>query len=135
MLPLRHAVGWRVASVLLLLVVFAAMVVPAWLWPHQMQRSVAAFDKWLHGITFAVLALWFSGQFARRAYWQIAIGLAVFGGLTELVQRTLIYRSADPADMMANIAGIAAGLIVAFAGAGGWSLRVESWLSARNTGR
>lgn len=134
MLPLRHVVGWRIASALLLLLVFAAMIVPAWLWPTQMQRSVAAFDKWLHGITFVVLALWFSGQYARRAYWQIAIGLALFGGATEFVQRTLIYRSADPADMLANLAGIAAGLIVALAGVGGWSLRVETWLSARGAG-
>lgn len=123
------------ASVFLLLVVFAAMIVPAWLWPGQMQRSIVAFDKWLHGITFAVLALWFSGQYARRAYWQIAIGLALFGGLTELVQRTLIYRSADTADMLANLTGIAAGLVVALAGAGGWSLRVEAWLGGRGAGR
>ena len=135
MLPLRHVTGWRIAGVMLLLFVFGAMIAPVWLWPGAAVQSFVEFDKWIHGAAFVVLAVWFSGQYARGAYWRIALGLAVFGGMTELVQQQLIYRSADGADMLANLAGIGVGLLIALAGAGGWSLRVESWLRARGTGR
>ena len=135
MLPLRHVTGWRIAGIILLLVVFGAMVAPVWLWPGASVQSIIEFDKWIHGAAFLVLSVWFSGQYARAAYWRIAIGLAVFGGFTELVQQTLIYRSADGADMLANLAGIGVGLLVALAGAGGWSLQVEAWLQARGKSR
>ncbi len=132
MLPLRYSRGWRVAGILVLLAVFASTVVPALgLWPSSTIRMLFAFDKWLHGLTFLFLTVWFTGQYARRAYWRVVVGLAMFGLFIEFCQRFLAYRTSDPADVAANLAGITAGLIIALAGLGGWSLRVEAWLMAR----
>jgi VanZ family protein len=130
-LPLRYTRWWQIAGALVLLLVFAATIAPALVqWPRINVRTLFAFDKWLHGLTFLILSLWFSGQYARRAYWRIGVGLLVFGGFIELCQRSLTYRTADPADMLANMIGIALGLLLATAGLGGWSLRLESWLAA-----
>lgn len=132
MLPLRYARRWQVAGVLVLLSVFAATVMPAvWLWPSTSVKMLFSADKWLHGVTFAALAMWFSGQYARRSYWRIGLGLLIFGIIIELCQRMLTFRSAELADVGANAAGIVVGLSIALAGFGGWSLRVESWLSRR----
>ena len=132
MLPLRYTGFWRVAGGFALLAVFAAAVMPAiWFWTPQVGRHLIGVDKWLHMGTFAVLALWFSGQYTRRAYWKIALSLLFFGIAIELCQRMLVYRSADLKDLTANVAGILAGLGIALAGMGGWSLRVEEWLTRR----
>lgn len=137
MLSLRYARRWQTASVLLLLLVLAATLMPAvWLWSDR--RQVVAwffeFDKWLHGITFVFLAIWFSGQYERRSYWRIGIGLIFFGLLIEASQRMVTYRSSELLDIVADAAGIAVGLVIAAAGAGGWSLRIEGWYAQRKAG-
>ena len=132
MLPLRFATHWRTVSILLLLAVLAATLLPAF-WSNQ-QDLVSWFlhaDKWLHGVTFLILALWFSGQYRARSYWRVAVGLMAFGFLIELCQLMISYRTADWIDIGANTAGIIAGLAVASAGLGGWCLRVEAWHMAR----
>jgi VanZ family protein len=102
-----------------------------WLWPDR--REIASwfvgFDKWLHSVTFVVLALWFAGQYRPRSYWRIGVGLIFFGAFIEACQRFVTYRTADWFDIVANTLGIVAGLLVAMAGVGGWSLRVEAWLA------
>jgi len=129
MLPLRFVRAWRTTSIALLVLVLAAALMPAvWLWPNRWDY-VARFDeidKWLHGATFAFLAIWFAGQYRARSYWRIAFGLLCFGSLIEVVQRFVSYRSADWFDLAADAAGISAGLLVALAGLGGWSLQVEN---------
>ena len=85
-------------------------------------------DKWLHGIAFVVLAVWFAGQYQPRSYWRIAVGLLAFGVLIEACQRMVTYRSADWLDIAADAAGIAVGLVIALAGLGGWSLWIEQRL-------
>ena len=116
----------------LLLLVAASMLMPVmWFWPDR-REFVSWFvgvDKWLHAGTFVVLAVWFAGQYRRRSYWRIGIGLIFFGGFIEACQRLVTYRSADWFDIVANTAGIVIGLLVATAGLGGWSLRVERWLA------
>ena len=134
MLPLKFAPHWRVASILLLLFVLAATILPAvWLWPDRARLSswLDHADKWAHVITFLFLALWFAGQYRPSAYWRIAVGLAAFGALIELAQRAVGYRSAEWMDMGADVAGIAAGLALALFGLGGWCQRVEAWVIAR----
>ena len=128
MLPLRYVGRWRAASLMILLFVLAATMMPAvWFWSDR--HTVLAWfmdkDKWLHGITFAILALWFAGQYRPRSYWRIGIGLILFGFLIEGCQRLVTYRSADWFDILADTAGIVVGLSVAAAGLGGWSLRIE----------
>ena len=131
MLPLRYAGRWRVASVVLLILVLVATLMPAvWVFPDR-REFLAWFvhvDKWLHGITFVFLAIWFAGQYRPRSYWRIATGLIFFGVLIEACQRLVTYRSADWLDIYADGAGIAVGLAMAIGGLGGWSLWVEDRL-------
>lgn len=128
MLPLRYRQRWRVAGVIVLAISFAAALMPA-LWPKVSVRDILLLDKWLHAIAFAVLALWFSGQYARSSYWRIAAGLLAFGAFIEICQYFTYYRSAEWADFFADAAGIVVGLSLAMLGPGGWSLRFEQWLS------
>ncbi len=138
MLPLRFRRRWQLANGVLLLCVLVAALAPlAWYWPDRARLGswFDGSDKWLHGITFALLALWFAGQFRRSGLWRIAVGLLAFGVFIELCQRGVGYRSAEWLDVAADAAGIAAGLAIAALGAVGWSLRFEHWLAgARQTG-
>lgn len=133
MLPLRYAARWRMAGLFLLAVVLLASMMPMfWLFPER-QDFVSWFvhvDKWMHGMAFVVLAVWFAGQYQRRSYWRIALGLLAFGMFIEACQRMVTYRSADWLDIAADAAGIAVGLAIALAGLGGWSLWVEQRMLA-----
>lgn len=128
MLPLRYARKWQIASLLLLAFVLAAALMPAvWFWDDRV-KAVSMFrgiDKWLHGVTFLVLSVWFSGMVHARAYWRVGVGLLIFGLLIELCQRAVNYRSAEWLDVGADAAGIILGLAIAVAGAGGWCRRAE----------
>jgi glycopeptide antibiotics resistance protein len=137
MLPLRYSGRWRAAGMMLLLLVLAATMMPAvWFWSdkHDFITWFVDVDKWLHGITFILLALWFAGQYRPESYWRIGIGLILFGALIEGCQRLVTYRSADSFDILADTAGIIVGLSIAAAGAGGWSLRFENWYMRRRVG-
>ena len=71
MLPLRYARRWQVISGILLFLVLAATLMPAvWFWPDRRQFIdwFIHVDKWLHGITFVFLAIWFAGQYQRQSY-------------------------------------------------------------------
>ncbi len=128
MLPLRYGFRWRVASVLLLLVVLAGALMPVvWLWPDRVSVRMwfDGIDKWAHGLTFAFLAIWFSGLYAKRAYWRIAVGLFLFGLVIEAVQRLVGYRTADHEDLIANSIGIVCGLVIGIVWAGGWGAAFE----------
>lgn len=132
MLPLRYPREWHVASVVLLLVVLLAALMPTfWSYPDRgsFRLWFGEFDKWLHGITFALLAVWFAGQYRRQAYWRIAVGLVAFGMFIEVCQRLVGYRTADWVDVAADCGGIVTGLIVGASGIGGWALQVESWFA------
>ena len=137
MLPLKYSGYWRLAGLLLLLIVLVAAVMPAlWLWPDRVRIAswFGGIDKWAHAITFAFLAVWFAGQYRPRGYWRIAVGLLAYGMLIELSQRSVSYRSAEWYDVAADVVGIALGLLLATIGLGGWSLRFEAWLQARQAG-
>ena len=134
MLPLRHAGFWRLASVILLILVLLATLAPAF-WFDSRIKVLSWFehaDKWLHALTFAVLSLWFAGLIQRRRYWLIALGLMLFGFFVEGCQLMIGYRTGDWLDIGANTAGIILGLTVAAAGLGGWGLRFEDWYSRRH---
>lgn len=132
MLPLSYPRRWQFASIMLLLSVLTLAVIPAiWLWPQDPAVVWSLSDKWLHGVTFAVLALWFSGQYARKAYWKLVLGLLAFGGLIEICQRMISYRTAEWNDLFADMLGIVVGILIAMVGVGGWSMRIEKQLQNR----
>ncbi len=132
MLPLRYARRWRIGGIFLLALVLVLALVPAdWFWPDSPDAAFFISDKWLHGITFTALALWFSGQYARNSYWRLILGLVAFGLLIEVTQRMVSYRTADWMDLLADLLGVAVGMAIALAGAGGWCLRFEAWLQNR----
>jgi hypothetical protein len=132
MLPLRHIRRWQVASVLFLLLVLAAALMPAvWFWGDKVGGLLwfDSVDKWLHGATFLALSLWFIGLYAKSAYWRVGLGLLIFGLIIEACQRMVSYRTADLIDVGADAAGIILGLVIGAAGLGGWCLRVEKRLT------
>jgi VanZ family protein len=132
MLPLRYARRWRIGGIFLLAMVLALALIPAdWFWPDDSDTLFFISDKWLHGITFTALALWFSGQYARHSYWRLILGLVAFGLLIEVTQRMVSYRTAEWVDLLADVLGIGLGMAIAVAGAGGWCLRFEEWLHNR----
>ena len=133
MLPLRYARLWRVLSAILLLFALAAALAPSW-WFDTKTEALSWFehaDKWLHGLTFLGLTVWFSGLVARRAWGRMAVGLFLFGLLIEACQLLLGYRMAEWVDLGADTLGILLGKAIAAAGLGGWGLRIEEWYSGR----
>ncbi len=132
MLPLQYPREWRIASAALLLTVLVATLMPAlWIWGDAgtFKLWFIEIDKWMHGITFALLAIWFAGQYRKQSYWRVAAGLLAFGLLIEACQRMVGYRTADWLDVAADCGGIGLGLLAGAAGAGGWALQVESWFA------
>lgn len=129
MLPLRFAGRWKTASLVLLLLVLAATLMPAvWFWSDKQDLAswLRHADKWMHGATFVFLAVWFAGQYRPQSYWRIAVGLLAFGGLIEVCQKAVSYRSAEWLDLAANVAGIGIGLAIALVGLGGWCVWFEN---------
>ena len=110
-----------------------ALAPEIWPWMSGRGPEWLLFDKWMHGFTFAALAIWFSGQYARRAYGWLAIGLLIFGALIEACQSMVTYRIAETADIFADVLGIAVGMMIALSGVGGWSLQAENWLQRDRT--
>ncbi len=132
MLSLRYARRWQIAGIALLAMVLAGALLPTdWFWSKGSDSPLFISDKWLHGITFVALALWFSGQYARHSYWRLITGLVAFGLLIELTQRMVSYRTAEWMDLLADLIGIGFGIAIALAGLGGWCLRFEGWLQNR----
>ncbi len=137
MLELRYARFWRAASLVLLLLVLAATLMPAvWFWSDRVKLAgwAAHFDKWAHFLIFLGLAVWFAGLYQARSYWRVAVGLLAFGVLIELCQRAVGYRSAEWMDVVADGAGIVAGLALAWIGLGTWTRRFEAWWMTRGAG-
>jgi VanZ family protein len=77
-------------------------------------------DKLGHFLAYAGLMVWFAGLYRREHHLLVAQYLFIFGLLMELTQGGLSHRSAEFGDMIANTAGILAGLLSAWAGLGHW---------------
>jgi hypothetical protein len=122
-LELRHARMWLVLGWLLVLASIVASLVP----PRALP-PVGVSDKFEHSLAYVVLTLWFTGIYPRSRYFNIAVGLFALGVVIEFLQGAMnLGRQRDYHDVIANCGGIAAGLIIARFGLGGWAQRVESW--------
>ncbi|MBT8086183.1 MAG: VanZ family protein [Woeseia sp.] len=135
MLPLRYLFRWRVAGVALLIFVLLCTLLPAIWFRTHFRFDTVGIDKVAHMLAFLTLALWFSGQYARESWWRIILGLSIFGVIIEVCQMLTVSRSAEWLDLLADLVGIAVGLLIARAGIGGWSLRLENWLLERGRAR
>ena len=129
MKSLRYARRWQLAGVLLLALVMVAALVPK-LPFEELTAQFKISDKVMHIAAFTFLTVWFAGQYEKKSYWRIAVGLMAFGILIELVQGTISYRTSEWLDLLGDAAGIAAGLIIAMLGVGGWSVWVEGKLGS-----
>ncbi len=122
LLPLRYPRFWLAAGWSLIVLATIASLLPT-----QNLPSIGTGDKVQHMAGYALMALWFSGIYPRSRYALIGIFLFVLGLAIEGAQGAMaLGRQADLYDMVANASGIAAGLLAALLGLGGWAQRVEA---------
>lgn len=102
----RSKPWWRALLVLLLLVI-------SWLafGPRPPAGIDTGWDKANHLLAFATLAL-VSGLSGVRRSSAIALGLLGYGVFIELVQSQVPGRSAEAADVLADMAGVGLGLLL-----------------------
>jgi VanZ family protein len=122
---LRHRWFWLCASAVLVLGVIWGSL--------QTGTDIAVpagFDKVEHFGTYLFLAVWFTGMVRRGRYWVVVAALLLLGLALEIGQDLMHRgRTADPDDMAANTAGVALGIVVAWLATGGWTQKVDAWLS------
>ena len=104
---LRLLAVWYQLGALMLLVVGAASLLPA--------PDIGVNDKLSHSLVYLVLAAWF-GLLAdsRIALLWTGAGLLAYGILIEMLQWMTSFRFAEAEDVLANLIGIAIGLLVYF---------------------
>lgn len=97
---------------LCLTLIFAAVILWGTLRPSEDGvSSLPLNDKQIHALAFAGLVLPMSFV-PNTSLWRLALGAAFFGAAIELIQPTF-GRSAEWADLAADIVGIALGLLPA----------------------
>jgi VanZ family protein len=103
--PLKHPVAWFSMVYAMLIMVAVVSLLPA--------PDMGGSDKVLHLLTYFVLAAAFStlSRHGRQIIW-IATGLICFGVMLEILQGFTGYRMMDLQDMLANSAGVLAGLML-----------------------
>ena len=95
-----------------LTLIVSALLTVAMLWPiHQPPPAPDGTDKVVHLIAFAVLAfpLARTGRFGLIPVFVVA---SAFGGMIEVIQPSF-GRSADMQDWIADVVGVATGIILA----------------------
>lgn len=104
---LPHLALWRALGMLALVATVIVCLIP-------MPRSpihVEGGDKLEHALGWLLITLWYAQLTAtRRALLARAFGFVAMGAAIELAQSLTWWRSADPADLVANVAGVAAGV-------------------------
>ncbi len=132
---LRFSKLWIALSALLLVASLWIALKPitledeSWLgWISFLTRS----DKVIHVEAFLGLGAWF-GSLAGPARWRsVGVMLILYGALVEILQGLLTAdRHPDIYDLVADVAGIALGLLAARWFGRNWLLRVDGWLAAR----
>ena len=119
---LRLGTYWWSAGVLLALSILLGSLVA----PSDLPGFMRVSDKLVHVAGYGALCFWFAGLLERGHYPALAVLLVAFGAAIEGVQYVMGYgRSADWRDVIANSAGIAMSLGLAYAGLGAWMFYVE----------
>jgi VanZ family protein len=122
---LRYRKFWLMAGMLIVGVTLYFALAP------ENRTLTVAFlsDKFFHALAFFILMIWFSGLFRTRYLPYVAISLLAYGGLIELVQSRLPYRTAEIADLIFDLGGILLGWAVARAGLQKWTVKLEDWVA------
>jgi len=123
-LRLRWMLGWQIGGLLLIAALIAGSLLP----PIAIMVARGE-DKVLHAVAYGALSLYYAGLIRPRYYILIAVGLMGLGIAIELLQRRIGYRVADTYDVVANAAGIVAGLVLALAGLRRWACLIEARFS------
>lgn len=126
MLPLVYSRLWLAGTLLI-----ASGIVIGSLLPGPVVAAVASYDKFEHAGAYFALTLWLAGLVVRRRYAWAALAAFALGAALEAAQGLLtVTREPDGLDLVANGAGIALALALAYLGLGGWAARVERMLGA-----
>ncbi len=97
--------------ILLKIAFWTALAVATWVLvaPSGPGPGLIPWDKAEHFLGLYGLTLLAAAAFARRALWVVGAGLALYGGVMELVQALpAVHRDADLYDWAADIAGVLA---------------------------
>jgi VanZ family protein len=81
-----------------------------------------------HLAGYFVLTSWFLGIYPRARYPLIGVGCFLFGGAMELAQILSPTRHPALADALTNGVAILAAVAAAYAGLGGWAMKLEKLL-------
>ena len=101
--------------------VLAVAVVVVCLLPSRNLPSTGISDKLEHALAFGALALWFGGLAARRDHLFVLLALVALGGGIEIAQGLMgLGRMADVRDLLADLLGVVAGLLLARTPVGRW---------------
>ncbi|MGJ6979683.1 VanZ family protein [Aestuariimicrobium soli] len=86
-------------------------------WPRvELPGDAPNTDKWVHLVAFGVPVALGWLRFRRHRWWLVA-AFAAHGPLSELLQGTVLpHRSGDPLDAVADLVGVAVGVLVGLAG-------------------
>lgn len=106
-----------------------ALCVLASLAPGSQIPGLHGADKLGHAAMYGAIFLWFAGIVRPRNWGTLMLVLLVLGGVLELLQAQVPGRSRDVWDLLANGAGLGAGLVIAYRIAGGWCHKVETRLA------
>ena len=106
--------------------VLVAAVVVVCLLPSRNLPSTGISDKLEHALAFAALALWFGGLAARRDHLFVLLALVALGGGIEIAQGLMgLGRMADVRDLLADLLGAVAGLLLALTPLGRWPAMLD----------
>ena len=90
-------------------------------------------DKVEHALGYFFLTLFFCGIYPRRRYVWIVLGLFAMGVSVELLQGWMAMgRQRDIKDVVANTAGIVAGVALALTFLHDWIARAERYVTRRD---
>jgi VanZ family protein len=119
-------VWWSLGVVLVVAAIWVCLM-PA----NQVISAFEWSDKTSHLLGHGILALYFTGIVARKAWWKIFVGLLVMGIGIEFAQYFMhVGREGDPRDVLANSAGAALGLVAGWLGLSRWP-ELAAWLLGR----
>jgi VanZ family protein len=121
-----HRFWWALGAVIVVLATYVCLI------PGRELPGVFEWnDKASHLAGHGLLALYFSGLVARRAWWKVFLLLLLFGAVIEYAQYSMhAGREGDPRDVVANSLGALAGLGVARLGGDRWP-RLAEWVLGR----